>query len=121
MKNSFLAFGIALVVLGCLILSTPKLRRPFTAVYIDFTGYNVFYGSLLIVVGIVFVWISLRNKGKNHLPSLLICPKCETTLKREEATARNCPKCMTEMESLAGFYDRRPELKGDRGDKNGIS
>jgi len=106
MKNGLLTLAISLIVLGCFIIVQPRFKRIYGG-YLDLTGFNVPYGILLIVVGLVSLWISLRKRR----PTSLICPKCLTVRTWAEMETSKCNNCGVELEDLRGFYDRHPELK----------
>lgn len=57
--------GIVLIFLGIGIIRDPvfysyKFGRNF-----DFTGYNIPFGIFVLVVGILFIWATLRKRNKN--------------------------------------------------------
>lgn len=110
----FLLLGIALSLLGTNMFLQPRYYNPIYRLELDFTGYNVPFGILLIVVGVFFILTTLWNKteaGKAEPPQLLICPKCQKVQTSVESETLKCATCGIELEDLEGFYDRHPELK----------
>ncbi|WP_170830296.1 hypothetical protein [Maridesulfovibrio ferrireducens] len=77
----------------------------------------------MTIIGLILIGYSLFYKPKlpNKMVELedTICPKCETTFGIGEAPKNElCPNCKDLLEPLKGFYDRHPELKNIKSDKN---
>jgi len=106
-KGSFV-FGSLLIFVGSLILFNPKVKRAFVLGYFDLTGFNIPFGVLVIVVGLVCIWLSLATKAQ---PKHLICPKCQNVQTSLESETLKCVTCGIELENLKGFYDRHRDLK----------
>jgi hypothetical protein len=113
MKKGSIAFGILLIIVGGMIILTPKVKRAFVAGYFDFTGFNVPFGVLLVIVGLVCIWFSLPPKGRKQQPRHLICPTCETVRTLAGGQPSRCVTCDVDLEDLRGFYDRHPELRNN--------
>ncbi len=60
-NRAFLLLGIALVFWGILINVRPRFYDPIYRRLLDFTGYEILLGSVLIIVGIYSIWTSLHN------------------------------------------------------------
>ena len=79
--------------------------------YFDFGPYHYLLGAFITIVGVLFVYTSLRTKAKAFEDDILICPKCEASFNRKDITDQNCPQCNVKLEELEGFYERHPALK----------
>jgi len=56
-----LALGISLVVWGALVIRKPRFYDYRFGRYFDFTGYEVLFGGFVIVVGVLFIWTTLKK------------------------------------------------------------
>jgi hypothetical protein len=111
MKKGSSAFGVLLVIVGCIIIVTPKVKRAFVAGYFDFTGFNIPLGALFVTAGLACIWLSFPTRGRKVPVTHLICPTCQTVRAFAEGRPSRCIKCDVDLEDLHGFYERHPELK----------
>jgi hypothetical protein len=111
MKKGSIAFGVLLVMIGSIIIVTPKVKTAFVAGYFDFTGFNILLGALFVTASLACIWLSLPTRGRKVPVTHLICPTCQTVQTFAEGRASRCIKCGVGLENLHGFYDRHPELK----------
>jgi hypothetical protein len=56
--------GILLIIFGSLIIYQPAFYDRLYGIYFDFTGYNIPLGIFIIIVGIGFIWTSVRGKSR---------------------------------------------------------
>jgi uncharacterized membrane protein len=54
--------GFILIYLGIEILFDPRVYNPVYTYNFDFTGYNIPLGIFMIVVGIAFIWTTVKGK-----------------------------------------------------------
>lgn len=54
--------GVILIFLGFGIVFKPKFYSYKFDYVIDFTGYNIPFGIFIIIVGVFFIWTTLRKK-----------------------------------------------------------
>lgn len=106
----FLITGVALVVFGLHTIEDPIFYDSQYLHIYDFTGYNDGFGCIVVLVGAIFIYLSLRNKSPKS-SSYLICTKCRKVYDSKNIDNNKCPTCYLELENLAGFYERHPELK----------
>lgn len=98
-------------IVGSKIIVKPKIYSIKYSHWFDFTGYNIFFGGFLILIGFLILWSALRKKAKDFEEKLLICPKCKTSFNQKDITDGQCPRCEVQLEDLKGFYERHPEFK----------
>ena len=108
----YLILGIILILSGVLVIIQPKYYSSKHHQYFDFTGIEWPYGSILIILGILFVWSVLRKK-RGLRNRTMMCPECVKPFESESVKNDICPICENDLEKLIGFYDRHPELKED--------
>ena len=58
----FILLGAVLIVLGLGIIIEPRYQHVTSGYYFDFTGYNIPFGIVLIIIGGLFIWTTLRKK-----------------------------------------------------------
>ena len=58
----FILLGGSLFILGFAIVVNPRFYDFIYNYYFDFTGYNIPLGIFIIVVGILFIWTSLKKR-----------------------------------------------------------
>lgn len=108
--------SVVLIIFGVKVIITPKFYSTKYSHWFDFTGINKVFGGFLIVLGLCFLALAFTKKRK--IASELICPRCEEVF-HANGKIKKCPKCLADLEELAGFYDRHPgledidKLKGD--------
>ncbi len=56
--------GIVLVLFGIKLLFIPKWFNPIWGRLMDFTNYNIFFGSICILFGILFIGSEIRKRMK---------------------------------------------------------
>ncbi len=100
--------GIVLIIFGIRVFITPKFYSTKYSHWFDFTGVNNIFGGFLVVLGLCF--LALAFTKKNKIARELICPSCELVF-QATGKIKKCPKCHADLEELAGFYDRHPDLK----------
>jgi len=104
--------GIFFILNGALIIDNPV---SCTSRYglLDFTEIKWPYGGGQIIVGLAFLWSSLRKKAVKQAKEdkrVLICHKCERSFYRKDLSDLRCPVCDEPLEELRGFYKRHPDL-----------
>lgn len=109
-KVGSIFLGAVLTVLGCFIMIRPRFYSRLYSYYFDFTGYGVFYGISLILLGIVFIRTGIKQ-SKRAKEKFVICPRCMTSFCERDIQGTTCPKCSGTVEDLSGFYDRHPECR----------
>ncbi len=60
----FRIFGLLWILIGFMIILNPKFYSPTYHYYFDYTGYNIPFGAVLIVIGALFVWTTFRKKSQ---------------------------------------------------------
>ncbi len=108
-RLSLIVFGLIFTTFGILLIIRPVFYDIKHGINQDFSQIKWPLGSGFIVLGCLFVFISLRKKSFENIT--LICPKCEETLEQTIKKEIICPCCGTTLEDLKGFYERHPELK----------
>jgi hypothetical protein len=116
MKKAYCILGIGLLFWGILVIINPKFYSYIYRRYLDFEEYHLAYGIFSIIGGILFIVVTLKSKSESKKEKLLICPKCEETIKENDITQALCLRCGVKLEQLVGFYDRHPELRGHGSD-----
>ena len=71
-------------------------------------------GILLILAGSFVLVNAIRNRKLKSVNDYLICRDCLKVYLRTEIESDKCIKCNIRLEELDGFYDRNPDLKGNR-------
>ena len=110
----YLLLGIVLAASGYGIIVQPRWHSSKFDYYFDFTGIHIPFGSAIIVIGIIFIWLALRKKAKDYEDKVLICPKCKEPFNKKDVPGERCPRCNVNLEEIEGFYDRHPELKTEQ-------
>ncbi len=57
--------GISLVAFGAGVLLWPKFYDHILSFSFDYSGYNIPFGIFMIIVGLLFIWTTLKKKKKN--------------------------------------------------------
>jgi hypothetical protein len=63
-RIGFTLLGLLSILLGGAIVLDPTVHNPILEYTIDFTGYNIPLGIFIILVGIGFIWTSLRRRNR---------------------------------------------------------
>ncbi len=63
-KIGFTILGLILIFLGIGIINDPVICNDIYRVTLNATGYNVFLGIFMIIVGIAFIWTSFSSKNR---------------------------------------------------------
>ncbi len=58
----FIFFGIFLILFGIKLYFIPVWYNPKYGTVFDFTDYNIFFGSVCILFGILFIWSEIRKR-----------------------------------------------------------
>ncbi|MBI9111613.1 hypothetical protein [Maridesulfovibrio ferrireducens] len=121
LKSIFTKFVIGLFGIILILWSMPLSELDITTIrgqHIGLTGRWT-----MTAIGLIIIGYSVFYKPK--LPSKMveledtICPTCETPFGIGEAPQNElCPRCKVLLEPLKGFYDRHPELKDIKSEKN---
>jgi hypothetical protein len=56
--------GAFLTFFGFKIIFKPKYFNPIYEYFFDFSSYNIPFGIFMIIVGVLFIWTTLRRKKK---------------------------------------------------------
>lgn len=103
--------GISFSGFGLGILLHPKFYDSKHDYYYDFSEIKLPLGSILIVIGVLFILLGFGKKSKENETKVLICPTCNEPFYNIDVPDRRCPNCGGGLEDLNGFYERHPELK----------
>ena len=57
--------GISLIAWGSGIIINPKYYDSHHRMYYDFTGIEWYFGGLLIILGVAFIFTEIRKRHKN--------------------------------------------------------
>ena len=83
--------------------------------FINLSESYLSVGVIFLVLAVLSFWITIRMKQSKTLEEkYLKCLKCKDIFRSSELSSMNCPKCKGDLEDLEGFYERHPELKGER-------
>ncbi len=102
---------------GILIIINPSFYSSYLHQYLDFTEIKWPFGGGLIILGASFIWSSFRKeaieaeKKAKEEKKVYMCPRCVKPFRKKDCPALKCPDCGSQLEELAGFYERHPELK----------
>ena len=61
---SYIILGISLILFGGLTIIDPRYYSFKYGMYFDFSGIEWPFGSLLILLGVAFIWTEIRKKLK---------------------------------------------------------
>lgn len=111
MNFFYILIGISLIVFGIGILYDPIFLDTKHDFIHDFTGVKWPFGLFLTLMGLAFLYVSLRKKSGSSASGYLICYHCRNPIEKKSITENQCPSCGADLEELDGFYDRHPELK----------
>ena len=111
MKFFSIILGFSLCIFGIGIIHDPIFHDKKHNFIYDFTEVKLPFGVFLILLGIGFLYCSFRKKPGGSMPGFLICPICRKPFDRNDIYENRCPTCGTDLEVLAGCYERHPELK----------
>jgi uncharacterized protein YjeT (DUF2065 family) len=60
-----IALGVSLFMFGLDVYMAPKWYDVLSETYMDFSGHHHFWGIVWMSVGIIFVWVAIRQRIKN--------------------------------------------------------
>ena len=60
----FILLGTVWAIFGLSIIINPKFYSDKYHRYFDFTGYNIPFGIILIIIGGLFIWTTLKKSNK---------------------------------------------------------
>lgn len=111
MNFFYIFIGLSLAIFGIGIIYDPIFHDTKHNFIHDFTEVKWPFGVLLILIGIGFLYFSLRKGAGGSISEFLICPTCRKSYDRKELSENRCSTCDIDLEKLDGFYERHPELK----------
>ncbi len=113
----FIMLGAVITILGVSIIMKPAFYDSQLQFYFDFAPIKWPFGGGLIILGVSFLWSSFRKeaieaeKKAKEEKKIYMCPRCVKPFRKKDCPALKCPDCGSQLEELAGFYERHPELK----------
>jgi len=114
-KLGFIFMGLVGVFMGEEIIRHPIYYEPRFGKCIDFKGYNIPIGSIILTGGILNVLVALRRKESDYREKFFICPKCEKAYRKRQTPHMCCPLCKIKVKELKGYYKKEQTLRN--GDK----
>lgn len=113
MKPQYIFLGILIMITGIIIAIDPKVYSFRYYRYIDFTGFNIFYGIFVIITGVLLIWSGINKSTKLDNNEILMCPICGKPIISKAAPDKLCPACNVHLEPLQDYYKRHPEQRND--------
>ena len=107
----YIILGLSLAIFGIGIIYDPIFHDTKHNFIYDFSEVKWPLGIFLTLLGVCFLYFSLRRKPNNTASGFRICPICRTTLETINSSENRCSLCGTDLEELDGFYERHPEIK----------
>jgi len=107
----YIILGCSLTILGIGIIYDPIFHDTKHNYIYDFSEIKWPFGIFLTLLGIGFLYFSLRKRSKASNSDFLICPTCLKPFESKNIDEERCTTCGIDLENLKGFYERHPELR----------
>jgi len=123
-RITFRLLGSILFLSGIFIWIKPVYYSSRFGTTFDFSGIKWPFGGGLFIIGAFFLWSSFRKKTIEEEKKakddkkVLMCPKCIKPFYKKDCQDLICPECQAPLEGLSGFYERHPELKDKKPNRN---
>jgi hypothetical protein len=99
MNFFYILIGISLVVFGIGILYDPIFHDTKHGFIHDFTGIKWPFGLFLMLIGLAFLYVSLRKKSVSSASDYLICSHCRNLIEKKSTTKNQCPSCGDDLKN----------------------
>ena len=107
----YIILGLSLAIFGIGIIYDPTFHDTKHNFIYDFSDVKWPLGIFLTLLGVAFLYFSLRRKPNGSISGFLICPLCRKPHEIKNSSENRCSSCGTDLEELDGFYERHPEIK----------
>ncbi|TVM36705.1 hypothetical protein [Oceanidesulfovibrio marinus] len=115
-KYLLIFLGLAFVYWGGKVIIVTKYYSKRYDLIMDHTNVRWPLGLALLAFGVFFLYRAYKESSKRNTSSTqlaeteTICVACQTPCLIDDFEEMTCPHCGGELEPLAGFYERHPEL-----------